>query len=76
METLREEDRQREPLGHMTSEVNVHAGKEKEKKSNLLEAFWHSLPLPFFKPTHSSSLTLSLFDAAFFSMEAMRRKQV
>ncbi len=65
-----EEDRQREPPGHMTDEVNVHAGKEKEKRNNLFNTFSLSLPLSVLPPpplshahththTHTSSLTPS-----------------
>ena len=81
-----EEDRQREPPGHMTGEVNVHAGKEKEKRNNLFDTFSLSLSSPSLSlsfslslthtHTHTLSLSRSLSDAFFFSMEAMRRKQV
>lgn len=46
------EDRQREPPGHMTGEVNVHAGKEKERRNNLFDRSSRSPSL--------SSLILSL----------------
>lgn len=66
VETLWNKHQQREPLCHVTTEVDVHAEKEEEKRNNLFLSL--SLPLSL---THS--LTLS---DAFFSMEAMRRKQV
>lgn len=76
------EDRQRELPGHMTGEVNVHAGKEKERRNNLFDRSSRSpspsslLPSFSLSQTHTLSLTHS-FSAAFFSsMEAMRRKQV
>lgn len=78
------EDRQREPPGHMTGEVNVHAGKEKERRNNLFDRSSRSpspslsslLPSFSLSQTHTLSLTHSFSAAFFFSMEAMRRKQV
>lgn len=76
------EDRQREPPGHMTGEVNVHAGKEKERRNNLFDRSSRSPSLSSLLPsfslsqTHTLSLTHSFSAAFFFSMEAMRRKQV
>lgn len=74
------EDRQREPPGHMTGEVNVHAGKEKERRNNLFDRSSRSPSLSSLILSLSLKHTLSLthsFSAAFFSsMEAMRRKQV
>jgi len=61
-----EEDRQREPPGHVTGEV-----KKKKKGSNLFDTF--SLSLSF---SHTHTHSHSLCDAASFSMEAVRRRQV
>ena len=71
-----EEDRQREPLGHMTDEVIVHAVKEEEKRNNLFDTFLLFLSVLPLSLSCTHSLTRSLSDAFFFSMEAMRRKQV
>lgn len=72
VENLWKEHRQREPLCHMTTEVNVHAEKEEEKRNNLFDTFFLSVSSLSFSHTHSPPPSAAFF----FSMEAMRRKQV
>lgn len=62
----------------MTTEVNVHAEKEEEKRNNLFDTFFLSVSSLSSSLSHTLSLThsLTLSGAFFFSMEAMRRQQV
>lgn len=58
VENLWKEHRQREPLCHMTTEVNVHAEKEEEKRNNLFDTFFLSLYPPSLSLLHTLPHTL------------------